>query len=76
MKISESRDSAEHTEAKRLTPSGKREGRGRAPRGETRRSEKDRPRAENARTASYDGNDGACRFSCSQNEERRRDCGP
>ena len=50
--------------------------RGRAPRGETRRSEKDRARAENAQMASYDGNDGARRFSCSENEERRRDCGP
>ena len=50
--------------------------RGRAPRGETRRSEKGRARAENAQTASNDGNDGACRFSCSENEKRRRDGGP
>ena len=48
----------------------------RAPRGETRRSEKDRARAENAQTASNDGNDGVRRFSCPQNEERRGDCGP
>ena len=50
--------------------------RGRAPRGETRRSEKGRARAENAQTASNDGNDGARRFSCAENEERRCDCGP
>ena len=50
--------------------------RGRAPRGETRRSEKGRARAENAQTASYDGNDGVRRFSCPQNEKRSRDCGP
>ena len=53
-----------------------RAGRGRAPRGETRRSEKGHARAENAQTASYDGNDGARRFPCSENEERRRDGGP
>ena len=50
--------------------------RGRAPRGETRRSEKDSARAENAQTASNDGNDGARCFSCSENVEQRRDCGP
>ena len=71
----ESRDSSEHTDTDTDTDTGEQR-RGRAPRGETRRSEKDRARAENAQTASYDGNDGARRFSCPQNVEQRRDCGP
>ena len=71
----ESRDSSEHTDTDTDTDTGEQR-RGRAPRGETRRSEKGRARAENARMASYDGNDGARHFSCSENEERRGDCGP
>ena len=72
-----SRFLTEHTEAKaHAIPSGKGEGRERAPRAETRRSEKGRARAENAQTASNDGNDGARCFSCAENEERRCDCGP
>ena len=50
--------------------------RGRAPRGETRRSEKGHARAENAQTASDDRYNGARRFSCPENEKRRRECGP
>ena len=50
--------------------------RGRAPRGETRRSDKGRAQTENARIASNDGNDGLRRFSCPENEKRRRDCSP
>ena len=69
------RDSSEHTDTDTDTDTGEQR-RGRAPRGETRRSEKGRARAENAQTASYDGNDGARRFSRPENEERRRDCGP
>ena len=55
---------------------GRGHGHGRAAEGkgatgrETRRSEKAHARAENAQTASYDGNDGVRRFSCPQNEER------
>ena len=72
-----SRFFTEQTEAKaRASPSGKSEGRERAPRGETRWSDKGRARAENMQTASDDGNDGARRSGGAENEKRRRDCGP
>ena len=60
----------------RATPSGKGERRERTLRGETRRSEKGRARAENARTDSDDEKDGARRSVGAENNERRRDCGP